>query len=93
MAGKKGQKSGKTTGHFIGEVLVKWLKDGRKVQLLEDFAFVDAKQKKWVATKGRKVDGASIPRILWTVSGSPFVGKYRRASVLHDVYCEDRSES
>ena len=92
MPAKKRRKSGKRMGHFIGEVLVKWLKDGRKVQLLEEFAFVDVKQKKWLASKGRKVDGASIPRFLWAITGSPFVGKYRRASVIHDVYCEDRTE-
>src|SRR5205823_12783757 len=31
------------------------------------------------------VDGASIPRWLWSFMGGPFEGKYRNASVLHDV--------
>ena len=29
-------------------------------------------------------DGASIPRFLWAVIGSPFVGRYRYPAVLHD---------
>jgi Protein of unknown function (DUF1353) len=39
----------------------------------------------WVAPAGSVVDGASIPRSLWTIMGGPFEGKYRNASVLHDV--------
>jgi len=34
--------------------------------------------------KGFITDGASIPRWLWSFTGSPFVGKYRKAAVLHD---------
>ena len=34
---------------------------------------------------GQRADGASIPRYLWSVMGGPFEGKYRKASVLHDV--------
>jgi hypothetical protein len=43
-----------------------------------------------VAEEGRKVDGASIPWLLWNKwVGPPFVGDYRRASVVHDTACED----
>ena len=37
------------------------------------------------------INGASIPKTLWSVVGPPFVGDYRRASVVHDVACEERS--
>ena len=67
--------------------------DGRRMRLLKTITFTDAKGKVWTAPKGRIVDGASIPRILWRAVGSPFVGKYRRGSVFHDVACEDRTES
>ena len=80
-------------GYFIGDVAVRWLKDGRKMKLLEDFAFVDSRRKKWLAPKGSIIDGASIPRMLWAVTGSPFVGSYRRASVLHDVACTVRKRA
>ena len=29
-------------------------------------------------------DGASIPRIFWTIIGSPWTGKYAKAAVVHD---------
>ena len=29
-------------------------------------------------------DGASIPRIFWTIIGSPWSGKYAKAAVIHD---------
>jgi len=68
-------------GHFVGDVVARWLKDGRKMKLREDFQFVDS--------KGIK---CSIPKILWASVGPPFVGKYRRATVLHDVACVERSK-
>ena len=37
--------------------------------------------------KDTEVDGASIPRAFWSAFGPPFVGDYRRASVVHDHYC------
>jgi hypothetical protein len=45
-----------------------------------------------VAPAGAEVDGASIPAFLWSGVGSPFVGDYRRATVVHDVECERRQE-
>jgi hypothetical protein len=76
--------------NFIGEVETRWLHhDGadRDMELLSDFAFVDPKGVRWDAPKGWKINGASIPPQLWSVVGSPFVGDYRRASVVHDVHC------
>jgi hypothetical protein len=37
------------------------------------------------------VDGASIPKFAWSIIGGPFEGKYRDASVIHDVACVARS--
>ena len=78
---------------FIGEVRTRWMKHGgadRRMELLEDFVFQDDGGVLWTAPAGGVVDGASIPRFLWTTQGSPFVGDYRRASVIHDVYCVSR---
>jgi len=33
-----------------------------------------------------------VYRAFWLFIGSPFVGKYRRASVVHDVYYGTKSE-
>jgi hypothetical protein len=85
--------------YFEGEVRTEWLveaatgQDGvdRRMQLLIDFAFVDASGTRWLAPSGHIIDGASIPRLLWSVAGSPYTGAYRRASVLHDVACDERA--
>ncbi|MGO8755289.1 MAG: DUF1353 domain-containing protein [Gallionellaceae bacterium] len=75
-----------------GNVDARWLvQDGadRKMQLLADFAFFDSTGFKWEAKTGDIVDGASIPEAIWSeVVGTPFIGDYRRASVVHDVACE-----
>lgn len=77
--------------NFIGDVVAKWLNDGREMELTQDFSFVDEHNITWHAPKSSVVDGASIPRFFWRYIGSPFVGKYRRASVIHDVYCQTKS--
>jgi Protein of unknown function (DUF1353) len=59
----------------------------RQMVLLREFWFVDRHNRKWLAAAGSIVDGASIPRALWTLVGSPYTGDYRRASIVHDVAC------
>jgi hypothetical protein len=78
-------------GKFKGRVITEWLKDtndDRLMRLEEDFTYLDDKGWRWIAKKGNIVDGASIPRAFWSIMGGPLAGKYRRASVLHDVYCK-----
>ncbi|OUR62040.1 hypothetical protein A9Q74_06220 [Colwellia sp. 39_35_sub15_T18] len=82
----------KKSPYFIGRVLTHWLAlESRKMLLEESFSFVDGKGIKWTAPAGSIIDGASIPRIFWYCIGSPFNGHYRRASVIHDVYCVTKS--
>lgn len=59
--------------------------------LLEKLIYCDSRGREWYAPQASIVDGASIPRFLWRAIGSPFVGKYRMASVMHDVYCTNKS--
>lgn len=66
--------------------------DGRSALLLDSFEFIDQQGKKWVAPKGVTVNGASIPHVFWSIVGSPWTGKYREASVVHDYYCVTRTE-
>jgi hypothetical protein len=76
---------------FHGEVVVQWLThDGsdRKMQLTQPFAFEDPAGLRWDVPVGTVVDGASIPQVFWTTFGPPFVGDYRRASVVHDHFCD-----
>ena len=72
-------------GHYNGEPVTKWNPDGRTMTLLTELRYTDPHGEVWLAPIGSVVDGASIPRYLWSVMGGPFEGKYRNASVLHDV--------
>jgi hypothetical protein len=77
-------------GHFTGEPVTKWNPDGRTMTLLTELRYTDPNGEVWVAPIGSQVDGASIPRYLWSIMGGPFEGKYRNASVLHDVAYGER---
>ena len=79
-------------GHFEGKVVATWLDDGRRMQLTQDFAYIDPGAKKWVAPTESIVDGASIPKPFWPVIGGPFEGLFRNASVVHDVACDKMNE-
>jgi uncharacterized protein DUF1353 len=72
-------------GHYSGYVEARWENDGRSMTLLSELRYTDPDGKIWIAPAGSVVDGASIPRSLWSLMGGPFEGKYRNASVLHDV--------
>ena len=82
-------------GEFKGQVRTEWVQEpgnpNRKMKLLESFEYVDPDSTSWLVPKNTVVDGASIPRFFWRVIGSPFVGNYREASVVHDYYCEIRT--
>src|SRR5690242_16049686 len=78
-------------GTFSGEPRTLWLtQDGedRDMRLLERFTFTDPSGTLWDAPVDSVIDGASIPRALWTLVGSPYTGDYRRASIVHDVACD-----
>jgi hypothetical protein len=80
-------------GRFSGDPRTLWHTDpnnpDRKMSVLEDFWFIDPDTKKWLTPANYCVDGASIPRALWTLVGSPYTGDYRRASIVHDKACDD----
>ena len=79
-----------TTGRYIGTVHAAWSNDGRRMTLLEPFEYVDSRKERWVAPKGSVIDGASIPQFAWSIIGGPFEGRYRDASVIHDVACAEK---
>lgn len=84
-------------GSFSDNPKTEWLVDpgsmDRDMKLLEDFWYIDPSGKKWLAPKGSIINGASIPASLWTAIGSPYTGDYRRASIVHDVACDDKTIS
>ena len=79
-------------GRYLGPLLFEALDDGRLMRVTALFEFEDAQSKRWLVPPNVKVDGASIPRALWSLVGGPFEGKYRKASVIHDYYCDVRTE-
>ena len=80
-------------GSFSGNPKTEWLSDparpDRDMKLLEDFSYTDPAGRKWPAPEGSIVNGASIPRPLWSTVGSPYTDDYRSASVVHDIAVED----
>lgn len=78
-------------GSFVFEWLIEPSNKHRQMRVTAPVKYVDANGKSWDVPVGAIIDGASIPRPLWTFSGSPFVGNYRRASVIHDYFCESQT--
>jgi hypothetical protein len=87
---RKARKRDKLSARFEGRVAATFLEDGRRIQLLEQFAYIDKASERWDVPVGAIVDGASIPKPLWSLMGGPFEGKYRDSSVIHDWYCDLR---
>ncbi|WP_298470242.1 DUF1353 domain-containing protein [uncultured Erythrobacter sp.] len=78
---------------FSGEPLTRWLSDGINMNLREDFSYRDPQGLLWRVRAPYTTDGASIPRFLWRVAGSPFVGLHRDAAIIHDAFCDTMSRS
>ena len=76
-------------GSFSDNPKTEWLANpasaDRDMKLLEDFSYTDPDGREWPAPQGSVVNGASIPRPLWSTVGSPYTDDYRNASVVHDV--------
>lgn len=70
---------------FIGTPLTLW-EGERNMKLMEDFGFIDSSGKTWLAPKGSFLNGATIPKPLWSSVGCPYVGPYRFASIIHDYF-------
>lgn len=82
-------------GAFSGPIITKWLEHtgpDRNMLIVDPITFQDKDGTKWHVPKDAIIDGASIPRVFWTFFGPPFVGDYRRASVIHDYFCDTKSK-
>ena len=67
-------------GTFSGNPKTEWLvnasEEDRDMRLLEDFDYTDPDGRVWPAPKDSIVNGASIPRPLWSTVGSPYTDGY-----------------
>lgn len=79
------------SGKYVGQLLLQPDSNGRSMTVQAPFAYQDKSCETWQVPKGAAVDGASIPRTLWTFIGGPWDGPYRDASVIHDWYCAVRT--
>ena len=77
-------------GKFVGTLVMEDPDPvgARNFRLREDLEYVDPRGVRWFARAGLDFDGATIPMPLWSLVGSPYTGRYRRAAVIHDYYCE-----
>lgn len=77
-----------SNGRFSGNPKTEWLSDqgdDRDMRVLEPFWYLDPGGRRWDVPAGTIINGASIPRTLWSSVGSPYTGGYRRAAVVHDA--------
>jgi hypothetical protein len=79
--------SGKVVIEFADEIELSY-----KMRLLEDFAFVDAGGKVWLAPKGGIIDSESVPRGLHALNGLPYLVEYRKSAIIHSYYCGVKAE-
>src|SRR5205823_4504992 len=87
-------------GKLIGRVVAVWLRPADpgwasnkgewQMRLVEPFSYEDPTGQRWDAPVGCPIDGASIPKLIWSsLAGTPYTGQYREASVVHDRYCDE----
>ncbi|MGZ4967131.1 MAG: DUF1353 domain-containing protein [Chthoniobacterales bacterium] len=93
QAAKAKQARAANWGYYSGPIETRWENDGRTMVLLSELRYTDPYGVVWIAPAGSRVDGASIPRAFWGMIGGPFEGKYRNASVLHDVAYDQQNRS
>jgi len=58
----------------------------RNMKLLAPLTYTDPWGQEWHVPEDSWLNGATIPRSLWSIVGSPFVGKHRRPSIIHDFF-------
>ncbi|HZP94514.1 MAG TPA: DUF1353 domain-containing protein [Burkholderiales bacterium] len=84
------------TARFSGRLAVELVDEiefDHKFRLLEDFSFVDAAGKVWLARRGDIVDDESVPRELGSLSALlPHVSEYRKAAIVHRHFVLVRTE-
>lgn len=77
---------------FVGKLVLE-PRNKPYYEVMQDFSFIDKDGHKWTTRKGYKTDGASIPRLLWSVIGDPYGGGYIKSAVIHDQACDDRDRT
>lgn len=69
----------------MSELKLEPIAKGEKYRLLDDISFFIGTREIHIP-KGVEFDGASIPRLFWSLIGSPFEPDFMEAALIHD-YC------
>jgi hypothetical protein len=64
---------------------VEMMNDDRCVRVFESFVQIDPDGRISLVPAGQVCDGASIPRLLWSLIGGPYEGKHRVPALSHDA--------
>lgn len=62
----------------------------RYARLIEPFVYENEKFSILIRD-GYIYDGGTIPKFAWSIIGSPFVGGYRRATLVHDILYDTKA--
>lgn len=68
---------------FIGTYQIEEV-DSRLFKTLQDLTYIANNGEIILVPAGFITDGASIPKIFWSIIGSPFTGKYKKPALIHD---------
>jgi hypothetical protein len=79
-----------SAAEYQGTLILRPLDDAPLMEVQQPFGYKDAGGTIWAVPEKALVDGASIPRIFWSILGGPWDGRYRNASVVHDWFCAVR---
>jgi cold shock CspA family protein len=77
-------------GRYEGELVLTPVSGTGSMKLIKSYSYIDPAGGRWDAPAGTITDGASIPRIVWSLIGNPWGGDYRNAAVIHDVACKKK---
>jgi hypothetical protein len=73
-------------GQFVSGEIVPFNYDTNRdvVILCREVVYVDDAGREWVAPRCMESDGTSMPRVLWSRLGHPFLGVRFKPSLIHD---------
>jgi len=69
--------------YFIGDLTLT-LAGSKHWILSKELIYVSERLDRIIIPKGFKTDGASIPKLFWSIIDHPLNGKHAKAAVLHD---------
>ena len=78
-------------GTFTGGTPI--ILDGKYARLTEELIYIDPSHKTYTVPADFTYDGVSIPKVVWSWVGHPFMDRYVRPAALHDWHCTHRTIS